>query len=172
MASSTKKLSYLALFLSLGLVLNFAERFYSIVPGIPGIKFGLSNIIILIAFHYFSRREVGLLLISRILLSSFFVSSFSSFFYSLVGGLFSYFIMALLYPHLNVKFSLYGLSLLGAFFHNTGQLLVLAYFLKSFRIALAYYPLLIWAGTVSGLATAFIGLKITRSLSLGFKVGS
>ena len=74
MASSTKKLSYLALFLSLGLVLNFAERFYSIVPGIPGIKFGLSNIIILIAFHYFSRREVGLLLISRILLSSFFVT--------------------------------------------------------------------------------------------------
>ena len=169
MASSTKKLSYLALFLSLGLVLNYAERFYAIVPGIPGIKFGLSNIIILLGFLVFTRREVALLLVARILLSSFFVSSFSGFLYSLVGGLLSYLVMALSYPRQGEAFSLYGVSLLGAFFHNTGQLLVLAFFLKSFRIALAYYPLLIWAGAFSGLATAFIALRISKYLVINYK---
>lgn len=169
MASSTKKLTYMALFLSLSLVLNYAERFYSIVPGIPGIKFGLSNIIILLAFFYFTRKEVGLLLLAKIFLSSFFVASFTSFLYSLVGGIFSYLIMALLFPYLGQGFSLYGLSLLGAFFHNSGQVMVLAFFLGSYKIALTYYPLLIIAGTISGLATAFIALKITKHLTVNFK---
>lgn len=164
MVSSTKKLTALAFFLSIGLVLNYMERFFIVLPSVPGLRLGLSNIVILLGFFFFTRREVGLLLFARILLSSLFMLSFSGFFYSLIGGILSYWAMALSFPFQSRHFSIIGVSLLGAFFHNTGQMWVLAYFLKSLDIALAYYPLLIWSGIFSGLFTGFIALKMSTPL--------
>lgn len=148
-----KRLTTLALYVTLSLAVYAVECAIPPLVPIPGIKLGLSNIITLILLHRFSLRETALVLTVRILLSTLLFGQFMSFFYSLSGGFLSLFAMFLTYRLLRKKMD-FLTGAVGGLTHNLGQLLT-AYVLTATLGVLAYLPFLVLSGILSGLFTGF-----------------
>lgn len=154
-SSKALRLSLMALIMSMAAVISYFERFIPLI-NIPGLKLGLASVFTLLALVFFSWREALTILIGRIILVSFFAGSPISLIYSLAGGSLSLVAMALALRVDSRHLSIIGVSLLGAFFHNTGQALVLGLLIGSFKIALGYYPILVFAALLTGSLTGYI----------------
>lgn len=146
-----KKMTALAMFTTLALIIFTIESAIPPLVPIPGIKLGLANIITLVLLHNYSARDAFFVLIMRILLSAFFFGQAISLLYSLVGGIFCFIAMMLVRRLLHGHF-LYLTSMTGALFHNMGQLMV-ALLLTSVPGVLAYLPFLLISGLITGLFT-------------------
>ncbi len=162
--NKTRRFTQLALFVSMAMVLSYVERFLPILPAFPGVKLGLANIITLMVLLMYSWKEALVVLVARVTLLSFFAGSGVGFLYSISGGLLSLLGMKFALTYLNRTFSLMGISVIGAFLHNTAQMLVLAGILRSFTVAVYYYPVLILAAVATGSLTGFIALNLYRHL--------
>ena len=66
----TRKLTILALFTTLALVIYSVESLLPPVAPLPGIKLGLANIVTLLVLHLYSAKDAALVLLARILLSA------------------------------------------------------------------------------------------------------
>ncbi len=166
---STKKLTTLAMFTTLALIIFTIEAAIPPLVPIPGIKLGLANIITLVLLHKYSARDAFYVLVMRILLSSFFFGQAISLLYSIVGGLVCFLAMLIIHRLLQGHF-LYLVSIIGAIFHNLGQLTV-AYLLTEVPGVLAYLPFLLLSGTLTGLFTGLCAHFMERYL-LPLTVGS
>lgn len=151
---STRKLTSLAMFISIALVLHVVEGMLPVPSAVPGIKLGLANTVTMIAIMFFGFREVLLIVLLRCLLGSLFGGSISGFLFSVTGGIMSAVIMWLFYNKLGKHFSIVGISIVGAIFHNIGQLLMASIIISDFRIYI-YLPLLMISSVVTGI---FIGI--------------
>ena len=116
------KVAYFGVFTALALIFSYVETLIPINFGIPGVKLGLANLIIVIALYKMRLREVYLLSIVRVLLSGFIFGNYFSIIYSLAGGLLSLTVMAVFKR--KDGFSIMGISIAGGVFHNVGQLIV------------------------------------------------
>ena len=116
------KTAYFGVFTSLALILSYVETLIPISFGIPGIKLGLANLVIVIVLYTYGGKEAFLLSVTRILLSGFLFGNLSMILYSMAGGVFSLAIMVLL--RRTGGFSIQGVSIAGGVFHNIGQLLL------------------------------------------------
>lgn len=148
-----KRLTNLALCVTLSLAIYAAESAIPPLVPIPGIKLGLSNIVTLVLLHHFSLRETALVLTARILLSTLLFGQFLSFFYSLSGGFVSLFAMFLTCRLLQKKMDFLTGSV-GGLTHNLGQLLT-AFALTATPGVFAYLPFLVLSGILTGLFTGF-----------------
>ena len=90
------KTAYFGVFTSLALILSYVETLIPISFGIPGIKLGLANLVIVIVLYTYGGKEAFLLSVTRILLSGFLFGNLSMILYSMAGGVFSLAIMVLL----------------------------------------------------------------------------
>ena len=159
---NTKKLTVLGLYATLSLAIYAAESVLPPLAPIPGFKLGLSNIITIILLRRYSFRDTALVVTVRILLSAMLFGQFLSLLYSLAGGAFSLLVMYLVSMLLQKKFSpLTGA--MGGLAHNTGQLLI-AFFVTSTPGVLAYLPLLLPAGILTGLFTGLCAWLADRYL--------
>lgn len=146
-----KRLTTLALYTTLSLAIYALESAIPPLVPIPGIKLGLANIVTLLLLKNYSPGETFLVLIMRIVLSVFFAGQAMSLLYSLAGGLFCFVAMYAVHRFLSGKF-LFVTSIIGALFHNAGQLLVASLITSTTAIFL-YAPYLILSGTITGLFT-------------------
>lgn len=153
----------MALMITIAMVLSYFERFIPIIS-VPGVKLGLANIVTLIALYLFDFKQTFIIVILRVLLVSFFTGSPISLLYSLSGGVISLLGMKLLLMTSTKVLSLVGISVVGAFLHNTAQMLVLAFILNSWSIARNYYPILIVAAVVTGFLTGLIGRQFMKQI--------
>ena len=161
--AKTKALTLCALLVALALALSWAERMLPLqllVP-LPGVKLGLANIVTLVALYFLGTRYAAAILVARCLLGSLFGGGFTALAFSLTGGLLALGTMALArrLPALSV----YGVSVLGAAAHNTGQILAAMALLRSVYVA-GYLPLLLAVGTVTGLVTGAVASGTFRAL--------
>lgn len=145
------KLTMLALFTTLSLIIFTLESVIPPLVPIPGIKLGLANIITLILLRNYHAKDALLVLIARTLLSTFFFSQAVSLIYSLAGGLFSLGIMVLCNRLLHRRYSIL-VSMTGGITHNLGQLSA-AYLITLTPGVFVYLPFLILGGMVTGLFT-------------------
>lgn len=150
----TKKIVLLGILISQALVLSFIERFISIPVPIPGVKLGLANIISLFSIIIFGFREAIVITILRTFLGATLGGGISSFLFSVVGGIFSTSIMFIMYHKYSKYFSIPVISVVGAIFHNIGQLLVASIVVSNWRL-FYYLPILMISGVITGI---FIGL--------------
>lgn len=148
---STRKLTTLAMFTTLALIIFTIESAIPPLVPIPGIKLGLANIITLVILKSYSPKDAFFVLLTRILLSALLFGQAMSLLYSLVGGVFCFIAMYLINRLLQKHF-LYLTSIMGALCHNLGQLLV-AYLLTAVPGVLAYLPFLLLSGILTGLFT-------------------
>ena len=157
----TKKIAKVGMFVAAAFVLSYVESLFPLSFGIPGIKAGLSNIVVMIALYEMKAGEAFGIAMARILLMGFTFGSLSTMLYSLAGGFFSFFVMLLLKKR--AWFSVYGVSLAGGVCHNAGQLLVALCILKT-SLLVWYLPFLLVAGCISGVAVGFVAALIIKRL--------
>lgn len=152
---NSQKLTKIALLSALALVFGYIE---SLLPPLflPGIKLGLSNIVLLFALYKLDKSSAFLIMLVKVCISSLLFSGMNVFFYSLSGGILSLLVM---FIFRNRYFSIVGISILGGVFHNIGQLLVAGIVLG--KNALYYFPVLIISGAVMGFIT---GIAASESL--------
>ena len=142
------KVAYFGVFTTLALIFSDVETLIPIQFGIPGVKLGLANLIIVIALYRMKLSEAYLLSIVRVLLAGFIFGNYFSIIYSLAGGLLSLTVMALLRK--KGGFSVIGVSIAGGVFHNIGQLIIASVIVETFSV-MYYVPVLLIAGLVTGL---------------------
>lgn len=142
------KVAYFGVFTTLALIFSYVETLIPIQFGIPGVKLGLANLIVVIALYRMKLSEAYLLSIVRVLLAGFIFGNYFSIIYSLAGGLLSLTVMALLRK--KGGFSVIGVSIAGGVFHNIGQLIIASVIVETFSV-MYYVPVLLIAGLVTGL---------------------
>jgi len=148
---SVRKMTTLAMFTTLALIIYTIESAIPPLVPIPGIKMGLSNIITLVTLYRYSPKDTFAILITRILLSCLLFGQAMSLLYSLAGGICCFLAMVLVHKLLQGHF-LFLLGIIGALFHNLGQLLV-AYLITAVPGVLIYLPFLVLSGILTGLFT-------------------
>lgn len=159
---NTKKLTVLAMFTTLALIIFTVETAIPPLVPIPGIKLGLANIITLVLLRNYSAKDTLLVLLMRILLSSFFFGQAVSLLYSLAGGISCFIAMLVIHRLLQGHF-LYLTSMVGAIFHNLGQILI-AFLLTEVPGVFAYLPFLLLSGLLTGLFTGLCAHFIQKYL--------
>ena len=149
----TKKVALLAICTSLTLLLSYVEMLIGpLFTGVPGIKMGLPNIVIMFILYRVGAKEAIVISFVRIVITSILFGNVTMFWYSLAGALLSLATMIIL-KKLNCL-SAVGVSVAGALMHNVGQIIVAMLLMHTTQ--LAYYMIVLAiTGTISGI---FIGL--------------
>lgn len=157
----TKKTAQVGMLVAAAFVLGYVESLLSISFGIPGIKLGLSNIVVLLCLYEGTAKEAFGIALVRIVLTGLTFGNFSTMAYSLAGGIFSFLVMFLLKKS-NV-FSVYGVSIAGGVSHNIGQIAVAVLVLQT-GLLMYYLPFLLVAGCVAGACIGFVGGILVKRL--------
>ncbi|MCK5128390.1 MAG: Gx transporter family protein [Clostridiales bacterium] len=161
-----KMLVIVGLMAAVAATLSWLENFVpiqAIVP-IPGLKFGLANIVTIFAIFYLGTRSTLMIVVIRCLLGSILGGGPIALAFSLTGALFAALIMIILKSGYKKHFSLYGISLAGATMFNVGQVIVAAIVLQDTAI-FTYLPILMTGGVVAGLLTAVISVILFKKLN-------
>lgn len=160
---NTKKITLLGIMLSLMLILGLAEKQFVLVPGVPGIKPGFSNIVLMFALYRMDTRSAGILLVLKVLLLAPFVGIVSTA-YSFSGGILAFGIMFFLIR--TGKLSLPVVSVSGAVMHMAGQIICSRFLIGSWVLAFQLPLLLVSAvitGVLNGVITALVINALTKS---------
>lgn len=157
----TKNIAKMGMMVAVAFVLSYVESMLPLNFGIPGIKAGFSNIVVIFSLFTFNSVTTFGIAVVRIILCGLTFGSLSSMLYSLAGGILSFLIMLLLKK--TKKFSIYGISVAGGVFHNVGQILVAMAVLKT-NLLLYYLPFLLLAGVIAGIIVGIIGGILVKRL--------
>ena len=160
--NKTKRVAVYGLLVALAFILSYVERLIP-VPGIPGVKLGLANIVVLVALYKLGVKEAFSLAMIRILLVGFTFGNMFSMLYSLSGGILSCLTMILLKK--SNHFSMTTVSISGGVMHNVGQILMAMFVLKT--VQLYYYlPILMISGVVTGIVIGILGGMICARIHM------
>ena len=135
----SKRVAKCGLLIALAMVFSYVEVLIPFNFGIPGIKLGLANLIVVVGFYSMKTTDVIAVSLVRIFLSGLLFGNLMSILYSLSGGILSIIVMLLL-KRLH-KFSIVGVSIAGGVFHNIGQIIVAMLILENFAVAVYLPPL-------------------------------
>lgn len=145
--------------------------FESLIPlpvAFPGARLGLSNIVVLVSIVIFGYREGLIVALFKTVILMVVTGSVSSFMFSFTGALLSSLSMIFAHKYLSKYLSLIGISEIGSFFHNFGQVLVASLILEN-KMIFSYLPFLLILGLFTGY---FVGLScnyIVKNLKINFK---
>ena len=81
-----KKTAYMGMLTALAMVFSYIEFLLPINLGVPGVKLGLANMVVMVALYTNSARAAFGLSLVRILLTGFTFGNLSTMIYSLAGG--------------------------------------------------------------------------------------
>lgn len=154
---------------ALALIFSYIEVLIPFNFGIPGIKLGIANLVIIVALYYLGTRYALLINVIRILIGGLLFSGVFGMLYSMAGALLSMLVMVL------VKkcglFSVTGVSMAGGVAHNLGQLLVAAFLVSNLKI-FVYFPVLVISGVVSGAVIGILAYLVLKKLPAAKHTGS
>lgn len=161
----TKQLAMSAMFAALALIFSYVEAIIPFSVGIPGVKLGIANLVIIIALYEMNLRYAFTINVVRILVSGLLFNGLFGAVYSLAGGLLSLFVMWALKK--TGLFSMVGVSMAGGVAHNIGQLLIAAAIVSNLKMFL-YFPILMFSGIASGIMIGIVAYvidsKVPKSL--------
>ncbi|MFR5875861.1 MAG: Gx transporter family protein [Eubacterium sp.] len=156
----SRRIALIALNIALAFVLSFLESLIPINFGIPGLKVGLANLVVVAAVYMLPKRDAFFISMVRILIAGLVFSGAFSLLYSFAGGILSFAVMLL--AQKNKHLSIVGVSILGAAVHNVGQIIVAALVMQTYRIVY-YLPVLLISGAAAGAAVGLIsGIIVNR----------
>ena len=150
------------MFTALALIFSYVESLIPFHIGIPGVKLGLANLIVVVALYKMGTEEAYALSVARIVLSGFLFANLFSIIYSLAGGMLSLTVMVFLKK--KGWFSVYGVSLAGGVMHNVGQLLIAMLIVETFSVSY-YLPVLLVAGAITGLVIGILAEAMLKRLA-------
>ena len=159
---NTHKLVLIGVLTASAIVIAILESFIPSI-GIPGIKLGLANIVILITIYELGVMEAAFINILRVVIVAVVRGTLLSmgFFMSLTGAFLSFGIMVLFALTIK-KFSVIGVSVIGAIFHVIGQIFVAMIYLDSAYI-LFYLPVIALSAIITGVLVGIIAQTVIRT---------
>jgi heptaprenyl diphosphate synthase len=163
MPSPTEKLTKMALFLALGLVLQLVEALALPPLPLPGVRLGLANVATLAVLELQGTGPAFSIALVRVLLGSFMTATFgtTAFWLSLAGATASILAMSLLSKLSRPRFGFLGISVLGAMSHNFAQLLTYSLFANF--AGFFYYSILLTAAAIpTGMVVGFLAYHLCR----------
>lgn len=158
----TQKITFISVLVAQALVLHIFERMIPVPFIAPGAKLGLSNIITVVSLYFLGFKDTFMVLTLRVLLSTLLGTSISSLLYSIAGGVLSAITMFFAKKFGKNNISIIGVSIVGAFFHNVGQIIVASLIIQNINMVL-YFPIL----SIAGMGTGFF-VGITSSYLMNF----
>ena len=165
--SKIRKMVIISLLVSLGLILHVVEGLIPINGVIPGAKLGLANIPNLLALIIFGFQAGFQVFLLRVLLGSLLIGTFMTinFYFSLAGGILGFLVMSFSYFYLKDQLSIIGVSVLGAVFHNIGQI-VIAFFIIANQGVFYYLPYLLLMAVPTGIGVGLVSYFTLSNLPL------
>ena len=161
MNNRVKKITFIALMVAVAFVLAWMESLFPPLIAVPGVKLGLTNIVVLITLYRLSYKEALLINLLRIIIAGFTFGNPFSMLYSLAGGILSGLGMMLLH---GFKCRMITVSIAGGLLHNLGQLLVAMFILDT--PSLFYYLVVLWiSGSLSGAVLGILGSLILNRIN-------
>ncbi|SFB75414.1 Gx transporter family protein [Butyrivibrio sp. YAB3001] len=159
----TKKISLYGVFIALAFILSYIEMQIPAFVAIPGMKLGLTNLVVLMVLYLFDDKSAMFINIVRIIIVAILFGNAMSFAFSIVGGMLSTIMMIFLKR--TKKFSTIGVSAAGGITHNIGQIITAMIVLGTKAIAW-YLPVLWVTGIFSGVVIGLIGALVYDKLSV------
>lgn len=163
---SAQKIAYFGLLTAMALVLGYVERMIPVLDGsIPGVKLGLSNVVILFGLYIMGDKSAFLLMVLKVLLLGLMFSGLFSttMMVSFGGGLLSWIVMLLVK---RVKgMSVVSVSLLGAVAHNVGQTLTSSLILQTYQLLFTYLPAILISAVITGVLTGLVAQRVIDALT-------
>ena len=151
---NSRKVARYALLIALAMVLSWLESLVPITAAVPGMKLGLTNLVVLFALYRMNVMDAAAVSLIRVLLVSFTFGNAYAFAYSLAGAVLSLLVMLALKKA--GKFSTIGVSIAGGVGHNLGQIIVAALVLETENIFF-YLPVLMVSGIAAGICIGILG---------------
>jgi len=145
------------------MILSYIE---SLLPAIPiqGAKLGLANIATVLALSTLNFKSCLLIVIARTLLTGLLFGNMASIIYSMTGGVLSLLAMYLIIKLLRNELSLVSVSIVGAIFHNLGQLGIAILILSNPKLAILL-PYLFIIAIPTGLFVGLVSNYLLKYLS-------
>jgi heptaprenyl diphosphate synthase len=161
--TKTNKIALYGVLTTLAIILGYVEMQLPAFFAVPGIKPGLTNIVVVVALYSLGDKSSLFINFVRIAIVSMLFGTLMAFIFSAVGGILSTTIMILLKK--TGKFSPIGVSAVGGVSHNIGQIIVAMFVTGTTNIA--WYLAILWiTGTVSGILVGLIGGMICSHIDL------
>ncbi len=157
--NKNQKYAVIGLLLALAFLFSWIESLLPISLGVPGVKLGLANLVVIVAMYVITPAEAFGLSMLRVLLTAFTFGNLSSMLYSLAGAVLSF--LAMLAAKRTGWFSMQGVSVLGGVFHNVGQILTAMLILETAQL-ISYLPVLMISGIAAGLVIGLLAGMVTR----------
>lgn len=156
-----KQVAYLGIFLTLALILSYVETLIPFAVGIPGVKLGLCNLVVVLMLYLWDWKKAITVSLLRMVLSGILFGNVFGILYSLAGGILSFLVMLVLKK--TDRFHVITVSIFGGVFHNIGQILVAALVLETYYV-IYYVPMLVLAGAVTGTLIGFLSAELGKRL--------
>lgn len=156
-----KKTAYLGLFLALALICSYVESLLPFYFWIPGVKLGLTNIVVILMLYRMDAGSAFTISALRIFLAGLLFGNLFSILYSLAGGVLSFVCMLLLKK--SGKCSILSISAVGGVTHNLGQILMAAAVVENKKL-LYYYPVMLLSGVITGVLIGITAQEILLRL--------
>ena len=155
------RVAKIGLFTALAMIFSYIEILIPFNFGVPGMKLGLANLVVVVALYTMSAPLALAVSFVRILLVSVTFGSLAAMLYSLAGGILSFAGMWCL-KRLR-GFSVIGVSVAGGVLHNIGQLLVAMAVVENLKL-IYYIPVLLIGGTVTGMLIGLVSGQIIQRI--------
>ncbi len=161
-----RKTAYMGVFLAFALILSYVESLIPFYFGVPGIKLGLTNLIIVILLYELGVKEALCISILRIILAGFLFGNMFSILYSLAGGLCSFCMMCLLKKC--GLFHIVTVSVCGGITHNMAQLALASLIVENYGVFF-YAPALLLSGVLTGFLIGVLAAEIEKRVERFFR---
>lgn len=159
---SVHKIAILGVLTAAAIVIGIVESYIPSI-GIPGVKLGLANIMILVTLYELGILEAVFVDLLRVVVVGLVRGTIfgMGFFMSLAGAVLSLGIMIVFYLLIK-KFSIIGVSVIGALFHVLGQILVALIYLGTSYV-FYYLPVIALSAIVTGVLVGITANLIIRT---------
>lgn len=147
------------LLVALMLVLGYVESLIPLNAGIPGIKLGLANGVLVFAVYLLGGKPAFILMLVKVVLSGLLFGGVNTMMYSLAGGLMSMAGMVLVHRVKGV--SAVGVSIAGGVLHNVGQVALAMLVLQTPQL-ISYMAVLVLVGLGTGAVTGVIATLVMK----------
>ena len=147
--------------IALAMILSYVESLIP-SPGIPGVKMGLANIVVVFCLYRLGWKEAAGVSLLRVFLVSLLFGHAASLMYSAAGAVLS--LLGMIALKATDRLGGVAVSVIGGVLHNVGQILV-AWALMGPNVVY-YLPVLIVSGTVTGVLIGVLAGLIVKRIDI------
>ena len=156
-----KKTAYLGIFSAIAIIFGYVESLFPL--GIPGVKLGLANLVIVFLLYLYGVKEAVAVSFVRILVIGFLFGNLFSILFSLAGAVVSLGLMVILKK--TKWFSVVGVSVAGGVSHNIAQIIVASFVVGNLNL-FWYLSVLLVSGVIAGFLMGTLATEVLNRIQL------